>query len=580
MSVASVQREIYEQRLERKIRETFEEAEKDIEEKMADFNRRYKIKEQTHLRDVAEGRWTQERYDAWLRGQVFQGEQWKAKKEQIQNTLYNANSIAVKMANEQKTNLFMVNANYQAYVLEHGAGVNFGFGLYDSATVERLIRTDPQLLPMWKIDQPKDYVWNGHKVTNAIRQGIIQGERLDQIAKRLSEGLTTSNKNKMLTFARTGMTEAQNAGRLTRLKEAEGIGIKVHKEWMCTLDERTRWQHADLDGQKRPMDKPFEVDGYRIMYPGDPTAHPSMVYNCRCTMVGDLDDYPSEYERYDNIDGKPVKAMSYREWEKAKGKIYSKSRIAPLTAFNQVSIGACKTVDEVNKLLNGKGLWRSMSSWGSRIESQADLTGCDLDSAKSIAAAYEQVFAKYPQLKGKFDAPDAHPVDMKDNTYAWCYLRQNGKVQVNPGPERYGNWKEMVKQYESDVLSGWHPYGTTAESIVTHEIGHAIDGLLARERILGGVAADGSYRYASSTLKNTIMKRAAKLDPDIAEGLNIDKMLNDTWTTNTFVSRYASKNNQEWFAECFAEYITSANPRVVATEFGKELEKLVGRIEG
>ena len=153
-------------------------------------------------------------------------------------------------------------------------------------------------------------------------------------------------------------------------------------------------------------------------------------------------------------------------------------------------------------------------------------------------------------------------------------------MQVNPGPERYGNWKEMVKQYESDVLSGWHPYGTTAESIVTHEIGHAIDGLLARERILGGVAADGSYRYASSTLKNTIMKRAAKLDPDIAEGLNIDKMLNDTWTTNTFVSRYASKNNQEWFAECFAEYITSANPRVVATEFGKELEKLVGRIEG
>lgn len=580
MSVASVQREIYERRLERKIRETFEEAEKDIEEKMADFNRRYKIKEQTHLRDVAEGRWTQERYDAWLRGQVFQGEQWKAKKEQIQNTLYNANSIAVKMTNEQKTNLFMVNANYQAYVLEHGAGVNFGFGLYDSATVERLIRTDPQLLPMWKIDQPKDYMWNGHKVTNAIRQGIIQGERLDQIAKRLSEGLTTSNKNKMLTFARTGMTEAQNAGRLTRLKEAEGIGIKVHKEWMCTLDERTRWQHADLDGQKRPMDKPFEVDGYRIMYPGDPTAHPSMVYNCRCTMVGDLDDYPSEYERYDNIDGKPVKAMSYREWEKAKGKIYSKSRIAPLTAFNQVSIGACKTVDEVNKLLNGKGLWRSMSSWGGGIESQADLTGCDLDSAKSIAAAYEQVFAKYPQLKGKFDAPDAHPVDMKDNTYAWCYLRQNGKVQVNPGPERYGNWKEMVKQYESDVLSGWHPYGTTAESIVTHEIGHAVDGLLARERILGGVAADGSYRYASSTLKNTIMKRAAKLDPDIAEGLNIDKMLNDTWTTNTFVSRYASKNNQEWFAECFAEYITSANPRVVATEFGKELEKLVGRIEG
>lgn len=578
MSVASVHREIYEKRLERRIRDTFEEAEKDIGEKIADFNRRFKVKEQIHLKDVAEGRWTQERYDAWLKGQVFQSEQWKAKKEQIQNTLYNANSIAVKMANEQKSNLFMVNANYQAYVLEHGAGVNFGFGLYDSATVTRLVKSDPTILPMWKIDQPKDYTWNGQKVTNAIRQGIIQGERLDQIATRLTEGLVAANRNKMLTFARTGMTEAQNAGRLARLREAENIGIKVHKEWMCTLDERTRWQHADLDGQKRPMDKPFEIDGYKIMYPGDPIAHPSMVYNCRCTMVGDLDDYPSEYERYDNIDGRPIKAMSYREWETAKGKQFSKSRVAPLTAFNRVSIGACKTVDEVNKLLNSADLWRRNPA--GQILTKADLTGCDLQSAKSIAASYEQVFAKYPQLKGKFDAPNARPIGMEDNTYAWCYLRSNGKVQVNPGPERYGNWKKIEKAYEDDVLSGFHPKGTTAESIITHEIGHAIDGLLAREGIKGGVAADGSYRYPSSTMRNIVMKRIAKRDETVRHYLeDIGGKDGMSYAVRHSVSKYATKNPQEWFAECFAEYITSANPRVVATEFGKELEKLVGRIE-
>ena len=577
MSVASVHRQIYERKLASMITETFEEAKKDIEGKLADFNRRYKIKEQIHLKDVAEGRWTQDDFDAWVRGQVFQGKQWKAKKEQMEEILFNASSIAAKMVNDQKKNLFAFNANYQAYELEHGAGVNFGFGMFDTNTVARLIKSDPQILPMWKIDKPKDYVWNGKIVNNAIRQGIIQGEGLDQIARRLTDGLIARNNSKMLTFARTAMTEAQNAGRNVRLKEASDMGIKVHKEWMCTLDERTRWQHADLDGQKRPMDKPFEIGGYKIMYPGDPTAHPSMVYNCRCTLVGDLDDFPEEYKRYDNIDGKPIKNTTYREWETAKGKSYSKSRVAPLTAFNQVTIGACKTVEEVNKLLNGKGLWRNISNWGNGIESQADLTGCDLDSAKSIAAAYEQVFARYPQLKGKFDAPDAHPVGMNGNTYAWCYLRQNGLVQVNP--TKYNDWSSLVRQYEHDISTNWHPHGTTAESIVTHEIGHAIDGLLAREGVLGGVTASGEYRYASSTLKNTIMKRAAKLDPDIAEGLNIDKMLNDTWTVQTFVSRYASKNNQEWFAECFAEYITSANPRTVASEFGKELEKLVGRLD-
>ena len=137
-----------------------------------------------------------------------------------------------------------------------------------------------------------------------------------------------------------------------------------------------------------------------------------------------------------------------------------------------------------------------------------------------------------------------------------------------------------MEHYEYDVLSGWHPRGTTAESIVTHEIGHAIDGLLAREGVLGGITAKGEYRYASSTMRNTIMKRVAKKDP-------VMQQMFDIWggkegmsmAVHDYVSEYATKNPQEWFAECFAEYITSANPRAVATEFGKELEKLLDKLE-
>lgn len=572
MDSGGIWTEKYISRMEQKIREVYEEAQKDIEDKLQDFNRRSVSKQKMHLQDVRNGKWTQEEYDRWLAGQVFQGKQWRAKKEQIAETLHKANVVASKIANDQKGNVFSHNANYQAYVLEHGAGINFGFGLYDSATVTRLIKDDPQILPMYTPKKSKDMTWNMKNITRQVTQGIIQGEKLDQIAKRIAKVTGSRNMSSMLTHARTGMTAAQNAGRQQRLVEAQGMGIKVHKEWMATLDEHTRWQHADLDGQKQPMDKPFRIGGYTIMYPGDPAAHPSMVYNCRCTLVGDLDDYPSEYERYDNIDGKPVKAMTYREWEQAKGKQYSKSRVAPLTAFNQVTIGACKTVEEVNKLLNSHDLWRRNPA--GQTLTRADLTGCDLDSAKSIAASYEQVFARYPQLKGKLDAPDAYPRGMKKDTYAWCYLRDHGKVQVNPGPERYGNWKKIEKAYENDVLSGWHPQGTTAESIVTHEIGHAIDGLLAREGVLGGVTASGEYRYASSSLKNTIMKRAIKMDDSVYSASLFDMK----WAVEYSVSEYATKNNQEWFAECFAEYITSAKPRTVAAEFGKELEKLVSKL--
>lgn len=560
----------YVNRFAERIKDVYEEAEKDIEAKLQDFLKKYEAKEAIYSKQVAEGKITQEDFDSWKKGQVFQGKQWTAKKEQIAETLHDANVVSARILNGQKGNVFAINANYQAYLLEHGAGINFGFGLYDSATVVNLIQHDPQVLPFYTPKKNPDISWNMKGITRQVTLGIIEGESLDKIAKRISKETGSHNMNSMLTNARTGMTMAQNSGRQTRLREAERLGIKVHKEWLATLDGRTRWSHADLDGQKRPIDRPFEIDGMKIMYPGDPTAHPSLVYNCRCTLVGDLDDYPSEYERYDNIDGKPIKNMTYREWEKAKGTQYSKSRLATITPLNQVTIGACKTVEEVNKLLNDPDLWLSGSG-------KPDLTGCDLDSAKSIAAAYEQIFDKYPQLKGKLAPPDAHPVKMKDSTYAWCYIKRDGRVQVNP--KWYSDWSRVSRDYENDVLSGWHPYGTTAESIVTHEIGHAIDGLLAREGILGGVTASGEYRYASSSLKNTIMKRAAKIDKDIADELEIDRWLKDNATVMHHVSEYASQNNQEWFAECFAEYITSANPRTVAKEFGKELEKLLGRLK-
>lgn len=562
----------YISQMEDKIRDVYTEAEKDIEEKIIDFNRRRNIKDKIHLRELREGKITQEEYNRWRAGQNFQGKQWLSKKEQIAETLYNANTVAAKIVNGQKANIFAIGANYQAYELEHGAGINFGFGLYDSATVANLIKNDPQVLPMYVPKKAKDMKWNMQNITRQITQGIIQGEDLDTIAKRLAKSTGSRNMNSMLTNARTGMTMAQNAGRQRRLTEAAGMGIKVHKEWMATFDERTRTEHRELDGQKQPLNKPFQIGGYSIMYPGDPTAHPSMVYNCRCTMVGDLDDYPAEYERYDNIEGKPVKEMTYKQWEAAK------KGVKPLE-FTQIGIGMAKSVDEVNKILNSAGLWYTNRAG---VTTKADLTGCDLDSAKSIAAAYEQVFSKYPQLKGQLGAPNAHPVNMDKNTYAWCWINGNGSVQVNP--KHYSDWQSLVKQYEHDVIINYHPKGTTAESIVTHEIGHAIDGLLAREGILGGRTASGEYRYASSSLKSVVMKRASQRDAEIAKYWNAKDWSGKAdkyWQSSAIaknVSRYATKSNQEWFAECFAEYITSANPRVVATEFGKELEKLVGRL--
>lgn len=317
-SQAKVDRKI--RRVENRINEIYGQARLDIENKIDEFNRGFEARNSIHLQELANGTITQSQYDAWLRGQVFQSEQWAAKRDQICGILDTANQQATAIVNGGTIGAFAEGANWTAYSLEHTAGVNFGFGLYDRATVTRLIADNPQILPEWRIDEPKEYVWNQRLVNNCVTQGIIQGESLSDIATRIATATSNQNRNLALTHARTAMTGAQNAGRVQRLQDAKKMGLKVVKEWLATLDAHTRDSHRDMDGEQRPVGDQWHPMKFSngCRYPGDPQGPAHEVYNCRCTLTGDLADFPDAYKRYDNIDGKPVEAMSYREWEAAR----------------------------------------------------------------------------------------------------------------------------------------------------------------------------------------------------------------------------------------------------------------------
>ena len=318
-------------KLDKEIQSVYKEAERDIQAKMDDFVKKFKPKRDIWKKKLDNGEITQEQYDNWYRGQVFQRNQWKAKKQEIQQVLAHSNQVAVKMINGESIHVFSTNMNYASYMIDKAGSVDFNFQLYDSSAVTNLIKNNPQVLPKWKIDEPKDYVWNGKKVNRQVTQGIVQGESLEQIAKRLAVNLSTQNYNHMKTFARTAMTGAQNAGREQSLKNARDMGLNVVKQWMATLDSRTRDSHAMMDGETIKVGDKWHHYKFSngLRYPGDPEGPAREVYNCRCTLVGDLEDHPSEYERYDNIDGKPVKQMTYRDWYEAKYKQQYQGKFKP-----------------------------------------------------------------------------------------------------------------------------------------------------------------------------------------------------------------------------------------------------------
>lgn len=99
------------------------------------------------------------------------------------------------------------------------------------------------------------------------------------------ETVVGMNKASATRNARTAMTGAQNAGRQQAYERAAAMGIKVKKEWIATLDGRTRHSHGMADGQQVEIDGKFKVGASELHYPGDPQGRPEEIYNCRCTMV-------------------------------------------------------------------------------------------------------------------------------------------------------------------------------------------------------------------------------------------------------------------------------------------------------
>lgn len=306
-------------KLEKRLKKVYEEAGKEIDAKTAEYWAKHRARAMKHWQEVQDGKLSLEDYQAWMRGQVFQGEQWKEKKNQIANVLYDTNTKAQRMINGELSGIFQYNANYMAYEMEHGEGIDLGFDVLDSAAVTRILRDDPHILPSKKLVKGKDVRWNFKNIKNELVKGIIMGESIDQLTTRLTKQVPNRNWKQMRTHARTAYGNAMNGARYERLKELNQRGIKTDKQWHAILDERTRWMHRDLDLQIKPYDEPFEIGQYSIMKPHDPFAHPSMTYNCRCRLSYSHPKYPSHFERRDNISGEIIGDMSYNEWAAAKG---------------------------------------------------------------------------------------------------------------------------------------------------------------------------------------------------------------------------------------------------------------------
>lgn len=335
---------------EKRIRKEYQQATAEVKAKLDDYFRRFEIKDKAWQKMVANGEKTQAEYLEWRKGQLMVGKRWEELKDTLAEDLHKANLKARNIANGYRAEAYALNHNYATFEVEKQALVDTSYTLYNRSTVEKVIKDEPDLLPApgarmkKRLAEGKDIAWQKGQLQSVTLQSVLQGESIPNMAKRIARTMGESDHKATIRYARTTMTSAQNSGRLDAYQRASDMGIKTKKTWVATLDSRTRHDHRVLDGQTVDIDKPFVVNGRKIMSPGDPSADADLVWNCRCTMIAQIDGFERDISDLGLRHNSRLAGMSYEQWEKGHGVSQS------ITKQEEIAEGMkWKTVNELYK---------------------------------------------------------------------------------------------------------------------------------------------------------------------------------------------------------------------------------------
>lgn len=307
-------------KLEQRIAKLYKEAADELTDTVKAYFEQFEKRDVAMKEKLDAGEITEQQYKQWRLTQIGRGNRFIALRDKVAERYTNANEVAIAYINDATPGIYTLNRNYSAYTIEQVSS-SADFTLFDERTVKRLAVEQPDLMPYYPKDRALkrgiDLAYGKQQITANVTSGILQGKSIYRLADDLQKSIRDMNRTSAVRTARTAVTGAQNAGRMDAYTAAEKMGIHVRKQWLATLDNRTRHAHAMLDGQTVDNDKPFKVDGYEIMFPGDASAPGYLVYNCRCTLVPALDGIESGPRlARDPKTGEWVLVddMTYKEW--------------------------------------------------------------------------------------------------------------------------------------------------------------------------------------------------------------------------------------------------------------------------
>lgn len=292
-------------KLERKIQTEYKKAYAEIKKKFLADKKELTDKDAEMLAKLQAGKIKQSEYDRW---RTRLENRLKRDVRKMTIILNGADQFAVDVTNDVIPKEYADGVNEETYQIEKDLSIDTNFTLVDKDAVIDAVEGEF----MADIDYDRNTKWNQRRISSAITQGIIAGDSIPAIAKRLLP-LVNSNEASAMRNARTWTHAARSGGQQQAAERAVAQGVMIDKWWQAVTDLKTRISHRQLHGERREATEPFSNGG---MYPADPSLPPAERYNCRCRML-----YLHKGLTPDFIgDHKDIHGMTEEEWRAGKDK--------------------------------------------------------------------------------------------------------------------------------------------------------------------------------------------------------------------------------------------------------------------
>lgn len=450
----------------------------------------------------------------------------------------------------------------------HGQGIPFIFPI-DRAQVVDAVQTDSKISTNLYTRLGEDVSYLKKSIRAELSRGIANGLTWTEMAAHIAHGMNSpfhKAMNKAIRISRTEGHRIQNRAQMDMLNKAKENGADVVKQWISTLDDRTRESHKVLDGQIREIEDYFEVNGHKAKYPGG-FGVASEDIHCRCCMgqrakwnlnqdeLNTLKDRASYFGLDKTIDFEDFK-NKYLQVPDTTGKIdisnenwhglhfpqnYKSKKEAVKSLFDKYGIA----FSDSRKYPIDEEILCDAVSWMDAFEKEYP------DFVKSNPA-------KLPKLAVKA------PSSMKTSLGYFQYYRNGTPVEMALNG-KYHSDKQAFEEYVKRCAGNkWTVANATTRKTFVHEYGHYVSNSMC---VING------HGWEHDFIEECV-DEYKKAHPEYTKTsyIGLQKDCDE-------VSRYGMKSESECFAETFAEYYGGENPREFAQIFGRKLDNLLKGIK-